>query len=280
MIPAANDELPEFDMTTFFRDFWRRKPLFVRGGAKALLGRHWGGADFDAARRVAKSRHAPISEREGAVTFIENVSAHDADLASRAGELRSVFGSPQAWFDAIRTYDGSGKLNGIGPHFDHSDNFVLQQEGAKLWHLAAPEHVDPQVRTRRMLSDPNVGSHPLPAQDKVEFVIEAGDLLYIPLMWLHEGTSTVASLSVSLVCPAVSLYSAVVPFLTHTLKARGLGGEAIVALHAHLSPHERDAAIEQIRRSTRELLQAGASDELIDAVLAAQERRLRRMATA
>lgn len=263
-------EETKFDLQIFFSEYWRKKPLFIRNGAEEFLGRMWHVQDFDAAYAETVTRGVSVNEREGQVTFIENVSAYDSDLETRARAFRQVFGAPQTWFDAIRTYSQSG----IGAHFDHSDNFALQQEGTKDWSLAAPSNIDSDIRVRRMLNDPSVGGHPLPEGERVNFVMNPGDLLYIPLMWLHEGVSHANSLSISLVCPAVSLYSAVAPFLTRALKAHGVGGEAIEAPHSGLNDEERELVAERIRQDTLALLHKATDDEIVRMVLSSQEKAL------
>jgi 50S ribosomal protein L16 3-hydroxylase len=223
--------------------------------------------DFERAHAAARAAGAPVNERSGEVTFIENVSAHDADLAARAVRFAPEFGAPHAWFDAVRTFAADG---GIGAHFDHSDNFVLQQSGVKEWTLASPRDLDPADIARRMMNVPDVGVHDLPQSDTTCFRLEAGDLLYIPLFWIHSGVSEAGSLSLSLVCPAVSLYSAVMPFLARSVKARAIGHQPIHAFHAHLTASERQAAARSLRLATRSLLEHLADDELLSAVSAMQ----------
>lgn len=108
-------------------------------------------------------------------------------------------------------------------------------------------------------------------------ITEPGDLLYIPLFWLHSGTSRADSLSLSVVCPAVSLHTAVVPFLAGALKARALGFQPIPAFHAHLSPEERRDAVTALRTATRVLLDRLTDDDLLDAVHASQTDRFPEM---
>jgi 50S ribosomal protein L16 3-hydroxylase len=262
---------PSFDPHRFFAEDWRRRPLFIRGGAEAFLGRRFLATDFAAAyAAAANADDAHVRERPGEVTFIENVSAHDPDLQDRAVQFSRDFAAPRAWFDAIRTYSASG----IGAHFDHSDNFVLQQEGVKYWTLASPEHISPDDIAKRMLNVPDVGSHEIPEGEGVRFVTEPGDLLYIPLFWLHHGVSEAESLSLSLVCPAVSLYSAVVPFLSQAVRSRALGHQPIPALHAYLSAEERSAARSEIGMATRELLELISDDVGANVVSVLQEKHL------
>ncbi|MFB6815400.1 JmjC domain-containing protein [Streptomyces sp. NPDC056347] len=269
MASADPLEQASFDLDLFLSTYWRRQPLFVRGGAKELLRRSWTDADFDAALVRARSEHA-VKERSGEVEFIEQVSRFDENLQRQAAKFSTVFGAPQVWFDSVRTRSASG----IGAHFDHSDNFVLQQTGTKEWKLAAPSHVEKRDIVRRMMNLPGAGKHTLPEDDCVQFTVRPGDLLYIPLFWPHSGVSHEESLSLSLVCPAVSLYSAVLPALTKVLRSRGIGYQPIPALHSGLSPQERAAADAALAKATRTLLKGLSDDAVVDAVLAIQTDRL------
>jgi len=267
--------MSEFEEATFvperfFAEYWRRKPMFIRGGAENFLGRRFTVADFEAAGAAATAAGADIQERAGEVTFIEDVSAHVPDLQERAVRFGRDFAVPKAWFDAIRTYSASG----IGAHFDHSDNFVLQQNGVKQWTLASPKHLSRADIAKRMLNVAGVGGHDIPDGQGVEFVLEPGDLLYLPLFWLHHGVSNAASLSISLVCPAVSLYSAVLPFVGQAVRSRALGHQPIRTLHAYLSTQERAAAMAEIRQATVELLGRISDEEIADLVCSLQGKHL------
>ncbi|HEX5534493.1 MAG TPA: cupin domain-containing protein [Actinomycetales bacterium] len=263
-------EQQSFDPEVFFSTFWRKRPMYIRGGAAEFLGRTWSDADFATAHRRALASGHPVAEREDEVTFIERVSEFDEDLAARAARFRTMFGLPKIWFDSVRTHSPSG----IGAHFDHSDNFVLQQSGVKEWSLAAPSHISKETIVRRMMNYPGVGGHPLPDEDIVHFTVEPGDLLYIPLLWLHSGVSHAESLSISLVCPAVSLNSAVMPFLAQVMQSRGLGHQPIPALHSGLSEDAHAEAVASISRATRALLSRMSDDDLAEAVLEMQSRHL------
>ncbi|MET0136393.1 MAG: cupin domain-containing protein [Kibdelosporangium sp.] len=259
-----------FDAEVFFRDHWRKKPLYVPGGVRDFLGRTFSAGDFEKALAGARAARHAVQDRDGDVTFIEKVSLFDPDLTERAKGFGERFGMPETWFDSVRTR----APDGIGPHFDHSDNFVLQQEGTKEWSLAAPGNIDRLEIARRMLNMPGVGSHELPPGQSVRFTLEPGDLLYIPLLWLHSGVSRGASLSLSLVCPAISLYSAVVPVLGQIARSRVLGYQPIPAFHAYMSEQERSEAAGTLRAATQNLLSRLSSDEVYAAVLAAQNDRL------
>jgi 50S ribosomal protein L16 3-hydroxylase len=273
MAATAPFERPSFDAEIFFSQYWRKKPLFVPAGAKEFLGYEWTMTAFEAAQKNGHREPNVIKEREGEVTFIEQVSAYDARLRESARAFREQFGTPQTWFDAIRTYSASG----IGAHFDHSDNFVLQQSGVKEWTLADPGNIEPEVVKRRMMNLPGVGDHALPDEGCLTFTVQAGDLLYIPLFWLHSGTSRAESLSISLVCPAVSLYSAVIPVLARVARSRALGHQPVPALHSGLSDQERTDTLAAVAEATRRLLNLMTDETLVNAVLSAQSEYLARL---
>lgn len=265
-------EQAHFDADVFFASYWRQRPLFVRGGAAQLMdGMRWSDEDFDTAKAAAVARGHEIREREGEVAFIEGVSAFNAELAEFAARFSATFGAPKAWFDTIRTYAASG----IGAHFDHSDNFVLQQNGVKDWYLASPTNIEQGDIARRMMNLPGVGSHQLPEGERLHFVVEPGDLLYIPLFWLHSGVSRAESLSLSLVCPAVSLYTAVAPFVAQAMKTNALGYQPIPAFHAGLSDAEREAAAAKLRTATQVMLSRLSRQDFVDAIVALQEEHLK-----
>lgn len=89
-------ERETFDFGVFFAEHWRKRPLFVPGGAKQLLGHTWADIDFDHARARALAADETVSERDGEVSFIEAASRFDERLAELAEELAGVFGAPHA----------------------------------------------------------------------------------------------------------------------------------------------------------------------------------------
>lgn len=113
---ALQFEHSGFDPELFFSSYWRKHPVLVRSGAEAFAGRRWSVGDFDMWLTAARAGGAAVMERAGEVTFIENVSAVDQDLADRAAGLGRTFGAPRVWFDSIRTY---ASPSGIVAHFDH-----------------------------------------------------------------------------------------------------------------------------------------------------------------
>lgn len=252
-----------FTIEQFFEKHWRQRPLFIKGGAAEFLGRGWTIADFDRSYEAvvaSPESEASIRERPNDVTFIERVSAINDDLAARMDRFAGLFGTPPPWCDTIRTYRPSG----IGSHFDHSDNFVLQQEGVKRWRLASPDNIPHDQYVARMMGQSGVGHQELPDSDVFEVDLEPGDLLYIPLMWLHSGVSEHNSLSLSIVCPTVTVHSAIVPMIARLLRAQNVGHQVLDAVPNWLPEQELADARIRLRAVTAALTARMANDATLD----------------
>ncbi len=192
--------LGDVDRDTFMREYWRKRPLFVKGGAlKAgpALSR-------DRYRTMADrlaARHPDLVRHEGGLLACQNISAVDPMLGGWLAEVMREMSWTTAWVDAVLAPPDGG----IGGHIDDSDNFILQQEGVKVWRLLDSRRLDQDLlRTLMMRAGPVDTSVRLPEDDSgiVEFRLEPGDLLYVPFLWGHWGVSEGDSLSMSLVCNA------------------------------------------------------------------------------
>jgi 50S ribosomal protein L16 3-hydroxylase len=251
----------------FLRTYWRKKPLFVKNGAKDILGLVVTENAFDHVVRELKVTGAGyIKESKDKVTFVENLSAHMPDLRRLADRYANLFGAPTAWFDGVRTYSDSG----IGAHFDHSDNFVLQQTGVKHWTLAPPDTLKKADVARRMLNAPGVGSAPISQNDSISFELQPGDLLYLPLLWVHSGVSIGESLSVSLVCPAVSFQSLLLKGLQQVMLDQLIGHQPVPSLQPFLTTDERDHYSKTLQSVTRTLLNKISSEGIVNMITACQ----------
>jgi HEXXH motif-containing protein len=202
------------DDQTFLTEYWRRKPLFVKGGARALMGQS---LTYQAADEiVARAKeHTPtiVSSDPGRIDFVGGADQHSPFLASLAASAQVALGWPRATFDLSRTY-GEGS---IGCHFDDDDNLTLQQCGVKVWQIGLPEMVPLDDRRRRILEDPELSGDFYLPEGYEEYVLEPGDLLYIPMFAPHVGRSRGDSLSVTLSCDPVTPLKELWPLLAREL---------------------------------------------------------------
>lgn len=194
------DVLDEGFFSQAFRDrYWRQKPCVVRAAQPR--------PDLDSARFQAAAERArqedPVRVKEGAGTvFIEAIERYLRPMETLLAPFRTLAPGSPVWCDAIRT-EGHG--GGIGCHFDDSDNFVFQLEGAKHWRLHAPDIIPADRVRRRLLQEQGVGGIHMPEDSCLEVRIEPGDALYLPILWPHWGESEGPSLSLSVAVNPTSL---------------------------------------------------------------------------
>ncbi len=213
----------------FLRRHWQKRPLLVRGALPGFRGVIEKRALFALAsrsdiesrlveRRGKKWRvtHGPLSQssmrRAGSrdwTLLVNGVNHHN----SRAEQLLRQFAFvPQARLDDVMvSYAAPG--GGVGPHFDSYDVFLLQGQGRRRWCLA-------RARNFGLVPDAPLK---LIARFRAEeeFVLEPGDMLYVPPGWGHDGVALDACLTYSIGFRAPRGAELAAAFLDH-LHERGL----------------------------------------------------------
>jgi len=68
---------------------------------------------------------------------------------------------------------------GVGPHFDNYDVFLLQAHGKRRWRIGRQKDfsLQPDVPLKILTN----------FEPEEEFVLEPGDMLYLPPKWAHDG---------------------------------------------------------------------------------------------
>ncbi len=181
----------------FMARHWQRKPLLIRQavpGIQPLLKR---------AELFALAAHSSVEsrlvEREGRrwllrqgpfkrralpkvdktkwTLLVQGLDLHVAAAHELLERFRFV---PDARLDDLMlSYATNG--GGVGPHLDSYDVFLLQVQGAREWRIG-------RVTTPRLSK-----TAPLKIltnfQAEQSWVLEPGDMLYLPPLWAHEGTA-------------------------------------------------------------------------------------------
>lgn len=210
-LPPPLDCLGSIPVARFLRHTWHRKPLLVRQAipdfpsAKGSPG--IGRADLFAlarnddveSRLVERSadrwrlrpgpftaRAIPGLRRKDWTLLVQGVDLHLPAVASLAARFRFL---PLARFDDVMisfATDGGG----VGPHVDQYDVFLLQAQGRRRWRIA--ERFDPRLQEGVPLR--------LLAQFRAEqeWVLEPGDLLYLPPGVAHDGVAQGESITISI----------------------------------------------------------------------------------
>ena len=191
----------------FMSKYWQKKPLLIRGAIpefKPLLSRD---ELFELAenpdvesRLIVENTSAKRKKSEPAWTMangpfsedaaelpslkksnwtllVQGVDLHDEQVHALKNQFRFA---PDARLDDVMisfATDGGG----VGPHFDSYDVFLLQAEGKRRWRIGKQKDLTLQKDVPLKIL-----ANFAPEQ---EFVLDAGDMLYLPPMYAHEGVA-------------------------------------------------------------------------------------------
>ncbi|MGE4243432.1 cupin domain-containing protein [Ramlibacter sp.] len=181
----------------FMKRHWQKKPLLVRRaieGFASPLAR----ADLLAlaskegveSRAIVRDgerwrvKHGPFSaralpaaSRRDWTLLVQGVDLHHPAAHDVLSRFRFV---PDARLDDVMiswASDGGG----VGPHFDSYDVFLLQAQGRRRWRIG---------RQRDLSLRDGVPLKILANfEPEEEYVLEPGDMLYLPPRWAHDGVA-------------------------------------------------------------------------------------------
>jgi 50S ribosomal protein L16 3-hydroxylase len=182
----------------FMKRHWQKKPLLVRqaiANFKPLLDR---GELFelasheDAQARLViqepgaapawrfkqgpfERRALPALKRPGWTLLVQGVDLQHDAVHELMNQFRFV---PDARLDDLMiSYATDG--GGVGPHFDSYDVFLLQAHGRRRWRIGRQKDktLQPDVPLKILAN----------FEPEQEFVLEPGDMLYLPLLHAHDG---------------------------------------------------------------------------------------------
>ena len=207
--------------TTFFTEFYERKPLLIERGQSSkfesllsidAIDRYLSTATpcrpdvflVDAARELKPEDYSfPNSEQPGRIDlprayqlFATGATISLSQLHDRLPSLAALCRAVEKTFSShfqTNIYFSPPRAQGFKTHFDSHDVFVLQVSGSKLWTLYDTGIVLP---LRGQVFEP---SKHAPGPVTREFTLHAGDLLYCPRGLYHSARSTdEASLHITL----------------------------------------------------------------------------------
>lgn len=189
----------------FMRRHWQKKPLLIRQaipGMRPLLDRSGlfalAASDAVESRLVVRQgdrwrmRQGPFTRRAlpplsqpDWTLLVQGVDLHHDGMHTLLQAFRFV---PDARLDDLMvSYASDG--GGVGPHFDSYDVFLLQAEGRRRWRIGPQK--DLSLRDGVPLK---ILAHFEPEQ---EFILEAGDMLYLPPRYAHDGDAQGACMTYS-----------------------------------------------------------------------------------
>ncbi len=182
----------------FMRRHWQRRPLLVRGAIPKLrpplsrtdlfalaarddvesrLVRNTARAGWSLERGPIARAALPPLRRPGWTLLVQGVDLHHDAAHALLQRFRFV---PDARLDDLMI-SWASEGGGVGAHVDSYDVFLLQASGRRRWRIARDfdatlDSSAPLKVLRRFVAE----------QD---YVLEPGDLLYLPPNWAHEGVA-------------------------------------------------------------------------------------------
>lgn len=182
----------------FMRRHWQKKPLLVRqaipgfkppvprtelfalagqDGVESRLVQQLDGDAWKLQSGPLSRRALPPLARRQWTLLVQGVDLHDDRVHALLQQFRFV---PDARLDDLMvSYASDG--GGVGPHFDSYDVFLLQAHGQRRWRIGRQKDL-----TLRDDVPMKILAHFEPEE---EYVLEPGDLLYLPPRWAHDGVA-------------------------------------------------------------------------------------------
>jgi 50S ribosomal protein L16 3-hydroxylase len=181
----------------FMKRHWQKKPLLVRNaipGFVPCVGRNelvaLAGQEGVESRLIVdspkgwKMKHGPLAKRslppfsQKKWTFlVQGVDLHHDGVHALMQQFRFV---PDARLDDLMiSYATDG--GGVGPHFDSYDVFLLQAHGQRRWRIGRNKDLTLQAGVPlKILQN---------FEAEEEFVLNPGDMLYLPPKYAHDGVA-------------------------------------------------------------------------------------------
>jgi 50S ribosomal protein L16 3-hydroxylase len=227
----------------FLAEYWQKKPLLVRKAIPGFTGLLSRDELFDlACSDDAESRfvsqaggrwtieHGPFTRerfrraRKPWTTLVQGLNL----LLPEADRLMREFNFiPYARLDDLMvSYANDG--GGVGPHFDSYDVFLLQGMGKRRWRIGNQK--DQRLiegLPLRILKD---------FRPKHDWILEPGDLLYLPPEWAHDGIAIGECMTYSVgfrAAPAQELGEQFLMFLAERVELAGRYADPGLRLQSH-----------------------------------------------
>jgi 50S ribosomal protein L16 3-hydroxylase len=182
----------------FMKRHWQKKPLLVRQaipGFKPLLDRselfELAALEDGQARMVMQDaaeasgwrfkhgpferRSLPALKRPGWTILVQGVDLQHDAVHALMNQFRFV---PDARLDDLMISYATD-TGGVGPHFDSYDVFLLQAHGRRRWRIGRQKDLSLQPDMPLKIL-----ANFVPEE---EFILEPGDMLYLPPRYAHDG---------------------------------------------------------------------------------------------
>lgn len=123
------------------------------------------------------ARTLPALSASGWTLLVQGVDSHNADVHALMQSFRFI---PDARLDDVMVSFATSQ-GGVGPHFDSYDVFLLQTSGRRRWRISRQKDLTLQEgMPLKILQN---------FEPDEEFVLDAGDMLYLPPRYAHDGVA-------------------------------------------------------------------------------------------
>ncbi|XP_049325014.1 ribosomal oxygenase 2 [Astyanax mexicanus] len=193
------------DVEQFFQEYWEKKPLLLQRSDPALTSyyqslfqlsdlKHLCTQNLEYARDLNVCRcvngKKKVMNKEGRVNYSQLKKDFDQRRATIQfhqpqrfkDELWHIQEQLECFFGALvgsNVYITPQESQGLPPHYDDVEVFILQLEGQKHWRLYEP--TVPLAREYSLEPEERIGK---PTHD---IILKAGDLLYFPRGTIHQA---------------------------------------------------------------------------------------------
>ena len=188
----------------FMREYWQRKPLLIR---QAIPGFRPALSIADIRELVRRDEvesrliwqdgqgwhmkqgpfaRLPAMKRPNWTVLAQSVDLHDDRMAELLHRFRFI--ADARLDDAMISVASDG--GGVGPHFDSYDVFLLQAHGKRVWRIS---------QQRDLSLQPGLPLKILRNfQEEETYVLEPGDMLYLPPHVAHDGIAQGDCMTISI----------------------------------------------------------------------------------
>lgn len=226
----------------FLRDYWHKKPLVIRQafpGFKPLLSRdalcELATRDDVESRLIShfdahwEMQHGPVERlpsfaKKGWTMLVQGANLHNDAADKLMQQFRFI---PDARLDDLMISYATD-TGGVGPHFDSYDVFLLQAHGQRRWRISAQKDLSLiEGMPLKILKNFHA---------EQEFVLEPGDMLYLPPHYAHDGIALGECMTYSIGFRAPSyqeLGEAFLQFMAETIELPGRYADPDLRTSAH-----------------------------------------------
>ncbi|KAM4043107.1 ribosomal oxygenase 1 isoform 1-T1 [Anomaloglossus baeobatrachus] len=190
----------------FFRCIWEKKPALLKRHNSKYYNGFFSTSEFDRILREdnvqfgvnldvtsytdgVRETHNPVGRalpmvvwdyyKNGCSLRLLNPQSFSSTVWSVLSVLQELFGS----MVGANTYLTPPSTQGFAPHYDDIEAFVVQLEGKKHWRVYNPRNSSEMLP---QFSSVNFNDSDL-GEPILETILEAGDLLYFPRGFIHQG---------------------------------------------------------------------------------------------